>query len=63
MGLIRLFIVNGHLYLSGVWLSVDVRVDTKKDKCLIEIKLCAQNLLPTLGSMIKMIQGTYMNIY
>ena len=24
------FILNKHLYLSGVWLSVDLRTDTKK---------------------------------
>ena len=29
-GLIRLLILNGHLYLSGVWLGVDLRMDIKK---------------------------------
>jgi len=46
VGLIWLLNLNGHVYdniLSGVWLGVDLRTDTRHEK---EIGLRAQNLLP-----------------
>lgn len=56
VGLNWLLILNGHLYLSGLWLNVDVRAYSEKEKCLEEIGLCVPNLLPILGSMIKIIK-------
>ena len=39
----------GHLYLSGVWLGVDLRTNPKKkDMCLKQIELSAQNSLTIL---------------
>lgn len=35
---------NKHLYLSGVWLDVDLRADAEK-ACLKEIEQLAQTLL------------------
>jgi hypothetical protein len=34
VGLIRLLISIGHLYLSGVLLGVDLRIDAKKASCV-----------------------------
>ena len=45
-----IFLIS-QLYVSGVWFSVDVRMDTKKCiRCSKEIGLHAQNLITILGS-------------
>ena len=36
-----------HLYLTDMWLGVDLRTDTTKDTCLKGIGLHAQNMLTT----------------
>ena len=48
-GLIQFIILNGHLYLSGVWYSVYLNTDIKKT-CVK--KKIVQNLLNILGSKI-----------
>ena len=52
----------GYIHLSGVWLHVDLRMDTKKTSFKEKIGLCAQNLLPILGSTVNLIRWTYMVI-
>ena len=47
--LIQCLIWNGHLYLSGVWLSVNLRMDNKKT-CWKGIRPCAQYLLTILDA-------------
>ena len=47
---------SGYLYLSGVWLSVDPRMDTK-NMCIKKIGLCAQFMLIILGAIVNMIWG------
>ena len=43
-----------------MWLGVAPRMDAKKDLCLKEIGLCAQNMITILSSIVNMIGGTYM---
>ena len=50
---------SGHLYLNAMWLGVDLRMDTKKTRSK-EIGPCAHNMLTILGSIVNMIEGTYM---
>ena len=45
-----------------VWSGVDLRTDTKKSCVLQEIGLHVQNLFTILGSIVKLIEGTYMTI-
>ena len=42
-----------HLNLSGVWSGVDLRTDPRKDMCLEDTELRAQNLLTNLGSIFR----------
>ena len=42
---------SGHLYLSGVWLSVDLRMDTK-NMCIKKMRLCASYMLIMLGPIV-----------
>jgi hypothetical protein len=42
--------------LSGTWLGVPPRTDTKK-MCLKEIGLCVQNMITALGSIVNIIGG------
>jgi len=44
-------ILTEHLYLGGVWLDVDLRMDTKETH-IKEIGLYAQNLLTILDSIV-----------
>ena len=55
MCLIELLILFRYLYLSGTWLGVALQMDTKKDKCLKEIGLCAQDMITILGSIVNII--------
>jgi hypothetical protein len=48
-----------HLYLSGVWLGVDLRTESRKTLCLKEIGLSAENLLTILHSTVNITGGTY----
>ena len=57
VGLSRLLFLIKHLNLSGVWSGVDLRTDLKKDMCLKDIELRAQNMLTNLGSIFSMIGG------
>ena len=57
VGLSRLLFLIKHLNLSGVWSGVDLRTDLKKDMCLEDIELRAQNMLTNLGSIFSMIGG------
>jgi hypothetical protein len=57
MILIRLVILIAHLYLSGVWLELDLKTDTKKDIFNKHIGLHAQNMFTILGSIINIIDG------
>ena len=50
------------IYVSGTWLGVAPRTDTKKT-CLKEIGLHAQNMISILGSIVSMIGRTYMTTY
>ena len=43
------FLDHACLNLSGMWLGVDLRTDTKKDTCSTRIGLCVQNLLIIMG--------------
>ena len=45
-----------------VWSGVDLRTDTKKSCALQEIGLDVQNLFTILGSIVNLIEGTYMTI-
>jgi hypothetical protein len=45
------------MYLSGMWLGVDLKMDTK-DTFLTEIGLCAHNMLTILGPISDMIGGS-----
>lgn len=48
--LIFFSISNGHLYLSVVWLVMNVRMDTKMTSVGKKIGLCAHNLLTILNT-------------
>jgi hypothetical protein len=52
-----LVILIAHLYLSGVWLELDLKTDTKKDIFNKHIGLHAQNMFTILGSIINIIDG------
>ena len=43
-------ILFGHLYLSGVWIRLDLRTEINKGMCLKEIELHAQTLSSILDS-------------
>jgi hypothetical protein len=49
MGLNQRIDLIGHLDLSGMWLSVDMRLDTKITRVEKEVKLRAQNMLTILN--------------
>ena len=55
-------LLNGHLYLDGLWLKCDSKNEHKKDMHLKEISLCAQTMITFLISKINIIGGTYMTI-
>lgn len=40
-GIIQLLILTRHLYLSGVWLDVGLRTNTKKTRVFLKIGVCA----------------------
>ena len=51
------------MYLSFIWLSVDLRMNTQKTWNLKEVGLCVQNMLTILDSVFNMNRGgggTYM---
>ena len=50
----------GHLYLTGMWLGVDIKNRLPKGMCLKEIIPGAHNMLTILGSIVNMIEKTYM---
>jgi len=54
---IRSFLTIGHLYLSGMWLGVNLRTDTKKTCIFRRIRLRAQNMPTILGSKAKSLRG------
>ena len=54
--------LDGHLYLSGLWLGLAPRMATKKTFFYKEIGLCAQNMIIILGLVVNIIGGTYMTI-
>lgn len=56
-----MFLVIGHLYLSGVQLGVTLRTDKKKNMCWKETELSAQNFLAILDATVN-IRGNYMII-
>ena len=58
MCLLRLVILIKHLQLSGMWLGVAPRIDTKKTY-LKETGLHAQNMITILGSINNIIGWTY----
>jgi hypothetical protein len=58
----QLFTLIEHLCLSGMWLDVGPRTDTKKTFCSNEIGSCPQNLITTLGSIVNLTKETYMPI-
>ena len=48
-GLIRLRNLTGHLYLSGVWVAVNLRMNTKKTSCVYKrLDYMLKILLPIL---------------
>jgi hypothetical protein len=61
MSLIWLLILIGHPYLSGVWLDVAPRTDTKKT-CLKEIGLYGQNMITILDSIVNVVGEIFMTI-
>jgi hypothetical protein len=56
--LLRLVILIKHLQLSGMWLSVAPRTDTKKIYLKVT-RLHAQNMITILGSIVNIIGWTY----
>lgn len=59
--LIWLLIIIQHLYLSGVWLLVDLK-GTPKYMCFKEIGLWAQNVSTISGAIVNIIGGFYMTM-
>ena len=49
--------------MSGVWVRVGLRMDTKKASCSKEIGLCAQNMLTFLGSIVNMVGSGWGELY
>ena len=46
-----------HLYLRGMRFGVDPRIDTKKDMNFKTSRMCVQNMIPILSSIINIIRG------
>lgn len=61
MGLIQPSILNKHMYVSGVWLYVELRTDTNQNMCLNVSGLRAFNMLTVIDSMVNIIGGINMN--
>ena len=55
-------LLNKHLYLSGVWLCVDLRRDSQNDTCPKVTGLCVHGLLTILGTTISIFGGIHMII-
>jgi hypothetical protein len=49
-----------HLYLSGMWLGVDLRMDTRKTSVSKRLDCLLKNMLPIIGSIVNVVGGTYM---
>jgi hypothetical protein len=52
-----LMILNIHLYLSGMWLGINLRTDIRKHMCWKEIKLRVQNLSSILDTIVNIKGG------
>ena len=58
--LILILFLLGYLYLCGMWLGVPPITDIQKRFVFKILKLQAQNMIPILGSIVKIIGGKYM---